>query len=74
MLCGRKAMLDYERKQKTTTAISVLLSAKPDRLTESVEKLKNDSQAKDAADQPVVPDGFSRLWFRQGRTVKNGFL
>ena len=49
MLCGRKAMLDYERKQKTTTAISVLLSAKPDRLVESVEKLKNDSQAKDAA-------------------------
>lgn len=49
MLCGRKALLDYEKKQKTTTAISVLLSAKPDRLVESVEKLKNDSQAKDAA-------------------------
>ena len=49
MLCGRKALLDYEKKQKTTTAISVLLSAKPDCLVESVEKLKNDSQAKDAA-------------------------
>lgn len=58
MLCGRKAMLDYERKQKTTTAISVLLSAKPDRLTESVEKLKNDSQAKDA----VINQLYQRLF------------
>lgn len=51
-------MLDYERKQKTTTAISVLLSAKPDRLTESVEKLKNDSQAKDA----VINQLYQRLF------------
>ena len=58
MLCGRKAMLDYERKQKPTTAISVLLSAKPDRLTESVEKLKNDSQAKDA----VINQLYQRLF------------
>ena len=58
MLCGRKAMLDYERKQKTTTAISVLLSAKPDRLTESVEKLKNDSQAKDT----VINQLYQRLF------------
>ena len=48
MLCGAKAMEDYRRKTDQTAAISNLLSAKPDRLKEAVERLKNEAAEKDA--------------------------
>ena len=44
ILCGRKALLDYRQKLKTVGRISNLLSAKPERVGEAVEKLKTDSQ------------------------------
>lgn len=47
ILCGSKALKDYERKQKQVLKISGLLSAKPDSVAESVEKLKSDSALKD---------------------------
>lgn len=48
MVCGAKAMEDYDRKTDQATAISNLLSAKPDRLAEAVERLKNEAAEKDA--------------------------
>ena len=41
-------MEDYRRKTDQTAAISNLLSAKPDRLKEAVERLKNEAAEKDA--------------------------
>ena len=48
MLCGQMALRDYEKKQKLVTRISNLLSAKPETIADAVEKLKSDSNAKDA--------------------------
>lgn len=48
MICGAKAMEDYDRKTDQAIAISNLLSAKPDRLAEAVERLKNEAAEKDA--------------------------
>ena len=47
MLCGRMALKDYCKKQKTVSGISVLLSAKPDHLLEAVDRLKEEGQKKD---------------------------
>ncbi len=43
ILCGKRALADYTFKQETASAISVLLSAKQDRLTDSVKKIQNDA-------------------------------
>lgn len=48
MLCGGKALEDYRKKQKMVSDLSVMLSAKPEKITESVEKLKNENGLKDA--------------------------
>lgn len=40
VLIGEKALADYEKKSENTAAISALLSAKPDRTAEAVEKLQ----------------------------------
>lgn len=47
LLCGREAFLDYRRKLKAVQGISVLLSAKPDSVLETVIKLKEDGAKKD---------------------------
>lgn len=47
ILCGRKALLDYRQRIRTAVRISNLLSAKPDRIGDAVEKLKSDSQDKE---------------------------
>lgn len=47
MLCGRMALLDYRRKQKSVTGISALLSAKPENILEAVEKLKEEGMKKE---------------------------
>lgn len=39
MACGRKALLDYEKKTEQTNCLSSLLSAKPELITEAVERL-----------------------------------
>ncbi len=40
MLCGFRALADYNAREKSVKDISVLLSAKPDEVTEAVVKLK----------------------------------
>ncbi|GLC78830.1 alanyl-tRNA editing protein [Lacrimispora brassicae] len=47
MVCGRLALWDYHKKQKAVSGISVLLSAKPDRVLEAVDRLKEDGLKKD---------------------------
>ncbi len=47
MLCGRKAMEDYRKKQKIVTSISVALSAKMDKITDIVEKMREDNGHKE---------------------------
>ncbi len=44
MLCGTRALQDYNIKEKSVTDISVLLSAKPDEVQEAVRNLKNENQ------------------------------
>lgn len=40
MLCGNRALMDYNKKEKSVTDISILLSAKPDEVQEAVKNLK----------------------------------
>ena len=47
ILCGKKALEDYRKKQKQVTDLSVLLSAKPEQVVEAVKKLKKDNGMKD---------------------------
>ncbi len=45
MLCGTRALQDYNKKEKSVADISVLLSAKPDEVQEAVKSLKNENQS-----------------------------
>lgn len=47
MLCGRKALMDYEGKQEQVMKISGLLSAKQPEVAEAVEKVMKESLEKD---------------------------
>ena len=47
MLCGSKAMEDYRRKTEQTQALSALLSAKPELITDAVERLKKENTEKE---------------------------
>lgn len=47
MLCGGKAVLDYEKKQSQVTAVSRLLSAPQESIVEAVERMKQDNAHKD---------------------------
>ena len=42
ILCGQRALMDYNKKQDSVTAVSVALSAKPDFIGDAVLKLKED--------------------------------
>ena len=42
ILCGQRALMDYNKKQDSVTAVSVALSAKPDFIADAVLKLKED--------------------------------
>lgn len=42
MLCGFRAIADYEKKSESTKSISVMLSAKEDEIVEEVAKLKEE--------------------------------
>lgn len=59
MLCGKDALLDYERRLQQIRSISHLLSAKPDSLAEAVERLKKDSERKDGLLMQVYQQLFS---------------
>lgn len=45
MLCGSRALQDYNKKEKSVADISVLLSAKPDEVQEAVGNLRNENQS-----------------------------
>lgn len=40
LLCGKRAMMDYEQKREEVQKISVMLSAKPSEIASAVEKMK----------------------------------
>ena len=42
LLCGEKAVMDYEKKRDELQKISVLLSAKTEKTADAVEKMKNE--------------------------------
>ena len=42
LLCGKRAMADYEKKREEVQKISVMLSAKPAEISGAVEKLKSE--------------------------------
>lgn len=42
ILCGERALIDYRQKQELVTSVSVLLSAKPELIAESVQGLKDE--------------------------------
>ena len=48
MLCGKMALLDYQKKQNSVSGISVLLSAKSDEILGAVEKLKEEGLKKES--------------------------
>lgn len=48
MLCGMKALKDYDRKTDQALAISAMLSAKQNCLVEAVDRLKQESAEKDS--------------------------
>lgn len=47
MLCGKRALKDYQEKQKSVAGISALLSVKPDGVLQAAERLKRESAEKD---------------------------
>lgn len=47
MLCGEKALQDYEKKTEQTLRLSSLLSAKPEKIEEAVTRLKQENGDKD---------------------------
>ena len=42
LLCGKRAMADYEKKREEVQKISVMLSAKPTEISSAVEKMKGE--------------------------------
>lgn len=48
LLCGEKALLDYERKTEQTSRLSSLLSAKTESIVEAVIKLKQEAADREA--------------------------
>lgn len=45
ILCGSRALADYRAKQSRNTAVSVLLSAKPEAIADAVSRLKDENFA-----------------------------
>lgn len=44
ILCGKRALTDYQRKQELSSKISAALSSKPEQIDEAVERLKEQNQ------------------------------
>ena len=70
MLCGMDALKDYQKKQKTVTELSVLLSAKPEKVTETVEKLKSESSMKDGKINQLYQELFAARMVQFERSQK----
>lgn len=68
LLCGKRAVEDYERKRDQVQKISVLLSARPGEISRAVEKLKED----EAKLQEKLVAAYDKLIASEVRDIKEG--
>lgn len=68
LLCGKRAMEDYERKRDQVQKISVLLSARPGEISRAVEKLKDE----EAKLQEKLVAAYDKLIASEVRDIKEG--
>lgn len=68
LLCGKRAVEDYERKRDQVQKISVLLSARPGEIARAVEKLKED----EAKLQEKLVAAYDKLLASEVKGIKEG--
>lgn len=68
LLCGKRAVEDYERKRDQVQKISVLLSARPGEIPRAVEKLKDE----EAKLQEKLVAAYDKLIASEVRDIKEG--
>ena len=68
LLCGKRAVEDYERKRDQVQKISVLLSARPGEFSSAVEKLKDE----EAKLQEKLVAAYDKLIASEVRDIKEG--
>ena len=68
LLCGKRAVEDYERKRDKVQKISVLLSARPGEISRAVEKLKDE----EAKLQEKLVAAYDKLIASEVRDIKEG--
>ncbi|MEE0220627.1 MAG: alanyl-tRNA editing protein [Lachnospiraceae bacterium] len=68
LLCGKRAVEDYERKRDQVQKISVLLSARPGEIARAVEKLKDE----EAKLQEKLVAAYDKLLASEVRGIKEG--
>ena len=68
LLCGKRAVEDYERKRDQVQKISVLLSARPGEISRAVEKLKDE----EAKLQEKLVAAYDKLLASEVRGIKEG--
>lgn len=68
LLCGKRAVEDYERKRDQVQKISVLLSARPGEISRAVEKLKEE----EAKLQEKLVAAYDKLIASEIRDIKEG--
>ena len=68
LLCGKRAVEDYERTRDQVQKISVLLSARPGEIARAVEKLKED----EAKLQEKLVAAYDKLIASEVRDIKEG--
>lgn len=68
MLCGTRALFDYQKKQEKTEKISNLLSAKPEEIDIAAERLKNEAEFKTGK----IIELYRLLFMERAKEVKAG--
>lgn len=68
LLCGKRAVEDYERKRDQVQKISVLLSARPGEISRAVEKLKDE----EVKLQEKLVAAYDKLIASEVRDIKEG--
>ena len=68
LLCGKRAVEDYERKRDQVQKISVLLSTRPGEISRAVEKLKDE----EAKLQEKLVAAYDKLIESEVRDIKEG--
>lgn len=68
LLCGKRAVEDYERKRDQVQKISVLLSTRPGEISRAVEKLKDE----EAKLQEKLVVAYDKLIASEVRDIKEG--